>query len=672
MVVVFLGLVFALGAAGYLHYFRTPLLEHGDIAVNALQVGKAKEFAEIYGNYSRFEFNHPGPAFYYVYAAGEWLLHDLLGVSPSPGNAHLFACMALQSFFLALGLGIFCANLPGRPALPALLILAGAWFFGFQQYAFMSIWPPHVLLMPVLCYVIACVSIASGRFQDVPWAVLSGSFAFHGHVAQALLVGGLAALTLWLFFRRNRAESGPSWRELWRIHRGRLNVSLGLAALFLLPLAIDVATRGLRSNVATIFGRFWSNTSDSKSALQSLLYFFSFGTASDDQENIFTVLGPRTWEFFEANGWRLATWAAVFTVPTVLAWRWRSRLPVHERRFLLTGGSFLLACVSICILWGKAQAGPMFHFNGYFYYGIYFFSLLLALGLLARYLDRFGGHAFTALACACGAVFLSARHRLDPISDLAAGKPIQRAVDAALQADPGGKPKLLVFEHTHWPEVASVALALQRHKVDFLVSSWWTFMFERRRGLPPETVPALDEASVWWITRPEPGAPTLNAHLGIHAKPAPLNPNGGEISFKGGENGFRYVLSGVTVGNDEFAATNDTHLAVRFAPQPAQHDVRIRFDARVVDEGHGDQPADVFFNGEPLGQVRVPPQGEGTIVVPAGSWNRSPVGTLELRFPKAIRHRAQRRPDYEWQSAWLLWKIAFAEPVETVSAAVRR
>src|SRR5690606_13958691 len=93
-------------AARWETFFGSPVYEAGDLAVNALQVEYARHFAELYGNYSRFEFNHPGPAFFYVYAAFQWLLCDLIPLCPSPHNAHLLACVALQSFFFALALGI--------------------------------------------------------------------------------------------------------------------------------------------------------------------------------------------------------------------------------------------------------------------------------------------------------------------------------------------------------------------------------------------------------------------------------------------------------------------------------------------------------------------------------------------------------------------------------------
>src|SRR6185295_9336068 len=64
--------------------FSDAHYETGDLAANSLQVIRAKHFELVLGNYSRFGFYHPGPAFFYVYAAGEALFHDVLGIVPTP------------------------------------------------------------------------------------------------------------------------------------------------------------------------------------------------------------------------------------------------------------------------------------------------------------------------------------------------------------------------------------------------------------------------------------------------------------------------------------------------------------------------------------------------------------------------------------------------------------
>ncbi len=71
--------------------FQSRIYEHDDYAANSLQVLKAKEFRETLGHYCRFQFHHPGPAFFYLFGWGELLFFDALKLVPTPFNAQLIA-----------------------------------------------------------------------------------------------------------------------------------------------------------------------------------------------------------------------------------------------------------------------------------------------------------------------------------------------------------------------------------------------------------------------------------------------------------------------------------------------------------------------------------------------------------------------------------------------------
>jgi len=63
--------------------FTHAVYEAGDPAANSILTLQAKHFALLTGHYSRVGFHHPGPAFFYVQAGGEWLLHDVTGLVPA-------------------------------------------------------------------------------------------------------------------------------------------------------------------------------------------------------------------------------------------------------------------------------------------------------------------------------------------------------------------------------------------------------------------------------------------------------------------------------------------------------------------------------------------------------------------------------------------------------------
>src|SRR5262245_59830940 len=81
--------------------FSTPIHELGDTGANSIIVNQAKHFELLVGNYSRQGFNHPGPAYFYLQAAGEWLFHDVLRLVPTPWNGQVLALYALNAALFA-------------------------------------------------------------------------------------------------------------------------------------------------------------------------------------------------------------------------------------------------------------------------------------------------------------------------------------------------------------------------------------------------------------------------------------------------------------------------------------------------------------------------------------------------------------------------------------------
>lgn len=661
-----LGVVLVLGWGGYSVYFKSPMLEVGDIAVNALQIDHAKHFAELYGNYSRFEFNHPGPVFFYVYAAAEYVLYDWLHVVPSPGNAHLLAGMALQSVFFAIALAVLASQQRARLFVP-LALLVGAAYFGPLRQPFVSIWPPHVLLMPFLCLLATATTVAAGRLAHLPLLLLSAGFLIHGHVAQAMcapLLGGMGVLLgvrqAWLVAER------PAWRVFVRERRRLLAGSAAIVLAFSLPLLIDLILLGSRGNVATIIGRFIANGSDSKSLLQSLLYFVSFGTTLSDQHLLFTKLGPEAFAFLSANTLRLSLWAIALFAPPTAAWVMRARLTADERRLLASGYALLVAAIGVSLLWGMAQAGDMAQFNGYFYYAIYYYALLLPLLMVARLLAPLEQvrrlAPLGAVALCLAAVVIGGRYFQQPSRDSDEGLPIAAAVDSLLHSSSAPRPKFLVFEHAMWPTVAAVGLELQRRGVPFFASPWWGFMFGQRHELVDSGPGALDGCDIWWIGKPGPDGIPLTPELSLFPQPAPLQPDGGEIHFQGGGNGFRYHIYGLGPGFSEHAWSDLPRVLVEFAPQPASGDVRVTFDAisQIRDAtGLVSWPADIFYNGQLLGRVAVADRGQVAVTIPQTAWNAHATGRLEIRFLETRTRRALKRPRYESFEAWGLWSIRF-------------
>ena len=315
----FLGTFTLMLGSNWRYYFASPVYEVGDVAVNALAIDQAKVFREIRGNYSRYHFQHPGPAFFYVYAMAEWALCEMLRTNLPPHCVHSLAGLAVQSAFFALALTI-ASSWISAPLFPALALLAAALHFTQIDSAFTSVWPPHVLLMPFLAFWVACISVADGRGQHLPWALLSGSFLVHGHVAQPLFVVGLFLCAYGGFlWSRWRAHEQPlaSWRAFYREHLW----SLAILLVFLLPIALDLL-QGSRSNFGAILRHLRNSGDEHKTLADGFFYFLSFFGYQTDQETRFAPASLARWSFLREQVWLYASWlVAVFAGLVVMAGR---------------------------------------------------------------------------------------------------------------------------------------------------------------------------------------------------------------------------------------------------------------------------------------------------------------------------------------------------------------
>lgn len=657
---IFIGTLLVLVAVNHAFLFQTAWHEDGDFAVNALQIERAKHANEIYGNYSRFQFNHPGPAFFYVYAAGEYVLYDWLEAVPSPHNAHAIAGTILQAFFFALALALAARWIRSPWLIPLALALAGV-HYGLAGDAFTSIWPPHVLLMPTLCLIVAAASVAAGRAEDLPILVLTGCLLIHGHVAQPLIVGLLFAASyalLWRHQRRNGATVKP-----WQAAPWSHGISAACIVIFLVPLAIDLSY-GSDSNIAAIL-RFFLAEKPHRTFAESIVYFFSFFGYEHRQEHYLT---GRSIDFsFMQSGWiAYAVWVVVLGFA---AWRLRrlrgQTARAEGEQFAIALAQVAAVAVFAVILWGRAQNGDMFAFNGYFYYSVLYALVLLAVALLATMLPARGALVGGTLLCAVGALAY-AQLAAPPPSTNNASTAWRDATAAALAADPQPKaPKFLVFNHDDWGDVARTALALKRMGGSYRVDESWGFMFGPYRTLPVADLGALNRYSIWRFSHHDLAGPSakLGRGLRVFFEPGSINPTGDLISCRATGNFDQFSLFGFASPDEGFTWTNLRRAAFRFrSAQPANSDVEIAIEARPYQSPKRSvQPMRLFVNGEPAGEFQLAKQETVRAVVPARVWNREAIVTVVFEFPAAESPREMGTSDDPRILGWGIYSLKFRE-----------
>ncbi len=502
-----LGLLMAVNSADF--FFRQPYYEYWDTGSNALAVENARHFSEMYGHYSRWMFRHPGPAFFYVDAFGEWLFHDTLGLTPAAYNGVALINLCLMVGFLVTAWRLFTVWLPPgqRGGFLFLALAAGIVHFGsitekLRGYdvlrgssPFLSSWPVDVLVLPFLCLLTASASVAAGRGRDLPLLALVDGFLIHGYVAQPLFVVPLSLLAytgLLVHCARHGGGAAPGgaalprWRRAarwpgaaWRAHRGAHLGALALALFFALPLILDVF-RGSASNLKAILKHVHEHHDEHKRLLRSLLFFLQFGAYTPyrpEHLEFGRYDASGVWAYLRAHALVYAAWlAATLLAGWALiapAWSWQRRAPVEDapagtaptdadrHRFLAWAAVFLAAAVVLTLRWGVIMDGGMYYYNAWFNFAIYYFLALLAAAVLAgwpwlRWVTGGGGwqgrpRLRAALAVALSlllAVGWADRFRLADASPDTT-RLMHQAVASVLAATapaPGKPPSLAVFD----------------------------------------------------------------------------------------------------------------------------------------------------------------------------------------------------------------------------------
>jgi len=624
---------------------RTPLYEQADDAANALSINRATHGMEIYGNYSRFEFRHPGPAFVYVYAAGEAVLDDCLGLVAPRHNAHLLTGILLQAAFLALAIGI-AASHSGYPTRSALLLTGvGLVHFAFVPGSFSQVWPPLVLIMPFVLFCVAAASVAAGRTGNTVWLALAAAFLLHGHIAQFLFVGGVLLLLLGLAARRSLVGDPLPYPT-----RGRCAAVALIAALTVLPWVID-AFRGRESNLFDIWLHMKRSDGDPTrpgwlAAVADTASYFCYCARQDDWFSPGAVLAWR--QFTRSYGLgALAGIAGISACGFTLWGRRSSRVPsaVFQRHL----AAVCALSVLLCVVWALRQDGGITFFNSLFIFGL-MMALWIIPGLTLA--EAAPGWAVGAVAALLAGTLAVAAGRYGKMPDYMEGDTVGREAATAVplslsrEAHPG-RAKLLVFAHDDWDQAVSVAAALNRMGIRSFVpqssNGDWKVMFGEDHLIGSlEQARALGPFS-WW--RPAPGS-RAGTRLVDDLRD----------DFPGRERSrfpFAFDLRhpgesfGLAAPEDGYTWTESKVVFIRLWSEAARSDVRMTFRAYGLPlRHHKFQRVRVQVNGTELPGLRIGGLSDYSVTVPRAYWNGgAPAGLVELalELPDSARLAVQPR-----------------------------
>jgi hypothetical protein len=464
--------------------FTERFYEDSDSAANSILIEQAKHFTLLIGNYSRERFNHPGPAYMYVQALGEWLFYDVLHLVPTAWNAHVLAVFALNSAWVAMITGVVYGWTRSlRGAIVCLAVILG--FVATEPWILSYDWMPWMYVPTYIAFLVAAASVAAGGKRDIWILTLTGWFLIHGHACFLLFVpvilAAVLAAVLWRY--------GPR-ASLRAFARPRTWVPVAvISVVFALPIVVNLVLHWPGD-----FGK-----------------YFSYGSSQQAGGHTVSQVGQYAlWYWWKDSH----TWIAVL-VPVVsyliaiAAVGWLTRGAV--RRFLAA----LLAVnvVSTVAFVVYAAVGVDYlteYYIGYFYFSAPIITLLvIAVSVVQGLPVRLGTGLAAAAAAAAVVAFAAAPATAVNTSQTEAALP--NAVQA-VAASAHGKPIVIYLNHNAWVDVTGFLVQAERTKVQACVQDpWWTFMMTRQFICTPAQI--ADGAPFYFNSPTAPRRATVIATL---------------------------------------------------------------------------------------------------------------------------------------------------------------
>ncbi|XDD52770.1 hypothetical protein AB3N62_09735 [Leptospira sp. WS4.C2] len=179
------------------YYFVT------DLAANDFQIMEILNGRIAFGPYSRFQFNHPGPAYFYLLAFAEKTVFFF----ESNYARYVFVTYLLNVF--CLGFVFYHLSKLFRSAWPAILLWISCFFLwrSLGLSFLFETWTPYVMICPFLVFILSLVNLTERKWWYLPVYIFSGSFLFQLNIMGAVpLAFGTFFILYYLFKERKTNE----------------------------------------------------------------------------------------------------------------------------------------------------------------------------------------------------------------------------------------------------------------------------------------------------------------------------------------------------------------------------------------------------------------------------------------------------------------------------------
>ncbi len=435
-----------------------------DTAVIESYVRLATQGALRLGAYSRFQWHHPGPLYFYVLAPFYVFGGSTTSTLNAGAAAISFACVWLVASVL----------IHRRPSMAvatgAMLVLLAV----RSSEALASPWNPHVTLLPMLALLVVTADVVAGAAGSLPYVAVLASLAAQAHVAVmpvALVLGALA------FVRACAGAVMPQDTRAWR--RSLIVTGCALLAAWVLP-AWEQLTGTPHGNITELW-RFFVQQSRPDQTL---------ATAVSAWSDMFTgLLRP---DYYVAHGWPFVEspvkWAEWTTLGVLAAVAVRSAICARRRESFSAVLGVLVLLVAAIALWSTRHIDDRIFDHDVFWMvglGAIAFALLLdALLTLALRSASSGvvarGVAVVLIAGTCWPVFDEVRTKtaasLHPSPAGLTARALADDLDTYMQREGVTRP-LVLIDQDAWEYVAGAVLDLQKRGRLVSFEEDWVVMF---------------------------------------------------------------------------------------------------------------------------------------------------------------------------------------------------
>jgi hypothetical protein len=191
-------------AAVFITFGQTghALYPYGDQAIVQGETQRALHGHQMVGTYSRYGWDHPGPALFYWMAP----FYALFGHSPAALNG---AVALLNALALALLVAVV-ARCAGRVAAFFAAALALLLVTQLGPTIVRDFWIPHAVSLPFAALIVVTAAVASGRIMLLPFVAVLASFLAETDVSVVPATAVVVAVGA-LFFVLTHAWRGHAW-----------------------------------------------------------------------------------------------------------------------------------------------------------------------------------------------------------------------------------------------------------------------------------------------------------------------------------------------------------------------------------------------------------------------------------------------------------------------------